>query len=180
MTRPRPSTRHLPAEPPAGRRLTCLAALTLVAVSACGGATSGGDAPSRPPASPDTEVALRTPRPMGSADPRAVLCQRVTDTNARLTALRAIELRLPNRVALEIELDKLQAAYGELRDTDLGEDEERLEGSLTRLGRRLGELELAVEDFRTNPRPRRAVPHVEEDAQKVADELDALTLLTRC
>ena len=51
---------------------------------------------------------------------------------------------------------------------------------MTRLGYRLGELELAVEDFRTNPHPRKAVPHVEGDVQKVADELAAFVILSRC
>ena len=63
---------------------------------------------------------------------------------------------------------------------DLGDREDELERSLTRLGYRMGELELAVEDFRTNTRPKRAAPHVEEDTQKVADELAAFVILSRC
>jgi hypothetical protein len=108
------------------------------------------------------------------------LCLHVSEIEQRLDALRALELRLPNRVALEVELDKLQAAYVELEDIEFGEAEDRLAGSLKRLGYRLGELELAVEDFRTNSRPQRAAPHVEEDAQKVADELAAFVILSRC
>lgn len=98
----------------------------------------------------------------------------------RLAGLRAIELRLPNRVALEIELGKIQAAYSELRQADLGDLEERLEDPLIRLGYRIDELQLAVEDFRTNPRPRRAAPHVEEDAAVVADTIASFGILARC
>ena len=108
------------------------------------------------------------------------MCLHLAEMEDRLASLRAIELKLPNRTTLEIELDKLQAAYNELVDVDLGVREDELERSLTRLGYRMGELELAVEDFRTNTRPRRAVPHVEEDVQKVADELTAFLVLSRC
>lgn len=154
------------------------AVLTLLLASAC-----GGDAASAPSASPTGEPspsARILGMDLASPDPQGELCRRVAGVEQRLAGLRAVELRLPNRVALDIELDKLQAAYVELESTDFGATEERLEGSLTRLGYRLGELELAVEDFRTNSRPRRAVPHVEEDAQKVADELAAFLILSRC
>ena len=113
-------------------------------------------------------------------DPEGEVCLRVTEVEQRLAALRSVELLLPNRVALDIELDKLTSAYRELEDAELGERAEELERSLTRLGYRLGELELAVEDFRTTNRPRRAAPHVEEDSQKVADELAAFVILSRC
>lgn len=113
-------------------------------------------------------------------DPQGELCQRVGDMETRLDALRQVELTLPNRTLLEIELDKLQAAHTELERTDLGEREDELEDSLTRLGYRMGELKLAVEDFRTNPKPRRAVSHVEEDAQKVVNELNAFVVLSGC
>jgi hypothetical protein len=98
----------------------------------------------------------------------------------RTAALRAVELRLPNRVALDIELGKLKAAVAELTAVELDTLEDRLEEPLTRLGYRLGELELAVEDFRTSSRPQRAAPHVETDAQTFADELGAFAILARC
>ena len=91
--------------------------------------------------------------------------------------MRAVELRLPNRVALDIELGQLQVAVRELQDAELGPLEDDLETPLRRLGYRLGEVELAVEDFRTNARPQRAVPHVQRDAQTFADELAAFVLL---
>jgi hypothetical protein len=163
-----------------GRSLAAFAALTLLSVVACSGADGEVDASAAPVATPDSAMLEPTRDPSASADPGAELCLRVDDFAERLAALRAVELRLPNRNALDIELDKLQASYGELEDVDFGEAEERLAGSLRRLGYRIGELELAVEDFRTNSRPRRAAPHVEEDSQKVADELDAFTLLSRC
>ncbi len=99
---------------------------------------------------------------------------------SRIAALRAVELRLPNRVALDIELGKLQAAFVELAQADLGPFAEQLEGPLTRLAYRLGEVELAVEDFRTNSRPQRAVTHVETDAQTFSEELAAFAILARC
>ena len=92
----------------------------------------------------------------------------------------AVELRLPNRVALDIELGKLEAAFGELRQADLGPFEDQLEGPLTRLGYRLDEVELAVEDFRTNSRPQQAVAHVEDDAGTFGGELAAFSILARC
>ena len=102
------------------------------------------------------------------------------EMETRLASLRAVELKLPNRTNLEIEFDKLRATYSELEGVDLEVREKELERSLTRLGYRMGELELAIEDFRTNTRPRRAAPHVEEDSQKVADELAAFVILSRC
>ena len=160
-------------------RLIALAILTLLIAAACG----GGDSATVPSVTPSALPSPSAPAfglDLASADPQGELCRRVAGVEQRLAGLRAVELRLPSRVALDIELDKLQAAYVELAGTDFGAAEERLEGSLTRLGYRLGELELAVEDFRTNSRPRRAVPHVEEDAQKVADELAAFVILSRC
>ncbi len=64
-----------------------------------------------------------------------------------------------------------------------GPFEDQLETPLTRLGYRLDELELAVEDFRTNSRPQQAVTHVETDALTFGSELGRLrhpgALLTR-
>ncbi len=166
------------------RTIAALAVLMLLGVVGCGGDEAGPAASVDPSASPDTALleAERSarPSPEPTVDPEGELCLRVADVEQRLASLRAVELRLPNRVALEIELDKLTVAYVELRNADLGPREDELERSLTRLGYRLGELELAVEDFRTNSRPRQAVPHVEEDAQKVADEMAAFVILSRC
>ncbi len=160
------------------RSTAALAVLLPLVIVACGGGEATTEA-TEPSLSP-SPAASRSARPIASVDPEGVLCLRVADLERRLASLRAIELRLPNRTALDIELDKLQAAYVELENVDYGASEERLEGSLKRLGYRLGELELAIEDFRTNSRPRRAVPNVEEDAQKVADELAAFVILSRC
>jgi hypothetical protein len=117
---------------------------------------------------------------MTSADAGLARCSSIATVAERLAALRAVELRMPNRVALDIELGKLQAAFGELRQVELGALEAELETPLQRLAHRLVELELAVEDFRTNTRPQRAGPHVENDAQTFADELAALSILARC
>ncbi|MBE0557119.1 MAG: hypothetical protein IH628_07795 [Proteobacteria bacterium] len=62
----------------------------------------------------------------------------------------------------------------------LGDLEDRLEDPLKRLGYRIDELELAVEGFRTNSRPKRAEPHVEGDAAIVADSIASFGILARC
>ncbi len=162
------------------RPFALLAIVLLVISAACGSGGGGPDASVGPSGSLPTSSLAPAPDAVSSVDPEGELCLRVTDVEQRLASLRAVELRLPNRVALAIELDKLQAAFIELENADFGMSEERLAGSLKRLGYRLGELELAVEDFRTNPRIRRAIPNVEGDAQKVADELAAFVILSRC
>jgi hypothetical protein len=118
--------------------------------------------------------------PTSATESGPTLCTHIGAVESRIAALRAVELRLPNRVALDIELGKLQAAFVELAQADLGPFAERLEGPLTRLAYRLGEVELAVEDFRTNSRPQRAVTHVETDARTFADELASFAILARC
>jgi hypothetical protein len=119
-------------------------------------------------------------QPTAALESGVSLCEQVGAVESRTAALRAVELRLPNRVALDIELGKLQAAFSELAEADLGPFAEQLEGPLTRLGYRLGEVELAVEDFRTNSRPQRAVTHVETDALAFSEELAAFAILARC
>jgi hypothetical protein len=167
------------------RPIVVLAVVTLATVVACGGDTApavsvGGQANTGAASFVPDPNASPSPSPEPTVDPEGELCLIVAETGRRLALLRAIELRLPNRVALEIELDRLMAAFGEIENADLGSREDELERSLTRLGYRLRELELAVEDFHTNPRPLKAVPHVEDRTQKVADELSAFTILSRC
>ncbi len=152
----------------------------MLIVAACGGGEAGAGTEASTSPEAFTAEASPTPTPIPTADPEGEMCQRLGEMETRLAALQAVELKLPNRTTLEIELDKLQAAYSELEDVDLGARERELQRSLTRLGYRMGELELAIEDFRTNTRPRRAAPHVEEDSQKVADELAAFVILSRC
>ena len=153
--------------------------LTLLVASACGddaaaepvdGAGSPSPSPS-PTASPSTVPTI---------DPEGELCARVDEMRSRLGTLQAVPLTLPNRTSLEIEFEKVRASYEEIERTDLGEREDELEDSLKRLGYRLGELRLAVEDFKTNSKPKKAAPHVEQDSQKVIDELGALVILSGC
>jgi len=160
------------------RTLATLALLTMVVAGACGGDATAGT--SAAPSLAATAVPSASPSAIPTMDPEGELCLRVTEMEMRLAALQAVELTLPNRTSLEVELDKLEAAYIELDRVNLGAREDELEDSLTRLGYRMGELNLAVEDFRTNPKPRRAVPHVEEESQKVTDELNAFVILSRC
>lgn len=160
------------------RTLATLALLTMVVAGACGGDATAGT--SAAPSLAATAAPSASPSAIPTVDPEGELCLRVGEMEVRLAELQAVELTLPNRTSLEVELDKLEAAYVELERVDLGEREDELEDSLKRLGYRMGELDLAVEDFRTNPKPKRAAPHVEEDSQKVADELNAFVILSRC
>jgi hypothetical protein len=160
-----------------------MCAAILIVASACAGSSAVGPTPS--PAGGAVPSASPGAAALGSAGPTSALegfslCEQVGAVESRIAALRAVELRLPNRVALDIELGKLQAAFVELAQADLGPFAEQLEAPLTRLAYRLGEVELAVEDFRTNSRPQRAVTHVETDAQTFSEELAAFAILARC
>lgn len=160
-----------------------MCAAILIVASACAGGSAVGPTPS--PAGGAVPSASPGAAALGSAGPTSALegfslCEQVGAVESRIAALRAVELRLPNRVALDIELGKLQAAFVELAQADLGPFAEQLEVPLTRLAYRLGEVELAVEDFRTNSRPQRAVTHVETDAQTFSEELAAFAILARC
>jgi hypothetical protein len=161
-----------------------MCAAIMVAATACAGGSAVGPTPSPagdavPSASPGVS-APDSARPTSALQSGVSLCEQVGAVESRIAALRAVELRLPNRVALDIELGKLQAAFAELAQADLGPFAEQLEAPLTRLAYRLGEVELAVEDFRTNSRPQRAVTHVETDAQAFSEELAAFAILARC
>lgn len=157
--------------------LSALALVTLVVANACGGDTSAEGALASASPSP---LPTATPSALPTLDPEGELCSRVDELEGRLETLQAVPLTLPNRTSLEIEFEKVRASLGEIERTDLGEREDELEDSLTRLGYRMGELKLAVEDFQTNSRPRRAAPHVEQDTQKVLDELNAFVILSGC
>ncbi len=162
------------------QRLAVLASASTLFLAACAGESGPSPGVAASPSSQPDGVAAATVGPMASGDVGVDLCLSIANVEERLAALRAVELRLPNRVALDIELAKLQAAFSELRQVELGALEEQLESPLKRLGYRLAELELAVEDFRTNSRPQRAVPHVEGDAETFGNELAAFAILARC
>ena len=155
--------------------LLAFAVVLLAVASACGGDDSAEPAAASPSPSPSP-----SPSAVPTVDPQGELCQRVGEVESRLATLRRVELVLENRTLLEIELDKLQAAHTELERAELGEREDELEDSLTRLGYRRGELKLAVEDFRTINQIRRTSAHVEEDSQKVVNELNAFVVLSGC
>jgi hypothetical protein len=158
-----------------------MAVVMMALVIGCDGGSQAGEPPSSPLATSVPAAAVATIRPGSTGVDGVTLCQHVATVEERLAALETVELRLPNRVALDIELGKLQAAFLELRQADLvGPFEDQLETALTRLGHRLEELELAVEDFRTNSRPQQAVAHVETDALTFDSELGAFAILARC
>ena len=164
-------------------RLTRISALTtvlLLVVVACSGSEAAPASSAVASASPVAATAEPTTEPVVQSGAREQLCTFVADLQANTESLRTVELKLVNRVALDIELSKVEAAFDELDAADLGDLEEQLEAPLTRLGYRLGELELAVEDFRTNSRIKRAVPHVEKDVETFVNELAAFSLLARC
>ncbi len=168
--------------PPRGLLGVALTLATVTLLSACGDGASV--APSLVPSvQPSASLAAASgpgAESAASLEAAVLLCEQIGAVAERAAAVRAVELRLPNRVALDIELGKLQAVFAELEQTDLGSLEDRLESPLRRLGYRLGELELAVEDFRTNSRPQRAVEHVQTDAQTFSDEVSAFAILARC
>jgi hypothetical protein len=116
----------------------------------------------------------------GASGQLADTCALVAQLDERLAGLMSVELRLPNRVALDIELGKVEAAYSELSQAEMGDLEDTLEKPLERLGYRMVDLEIAVEDFRTNRRPKRAAPHVEEDAGAFGRALAELAILAGC
>jgi hypothetical protein len=157
-----------------------LAAASAMLLVACAGGPDPAPGASAPASGQPEAGAIASEGPLPSGEVAVDLCSTIANVEVRLAALRAVELRLPNRVALDIELAKLQAAFSELRQVELGSLEAQLRSPLKRLGYRLAEVELAVEDFRTNPRPQRAVPHVEEDAQALSNELAAFAILARC
>ena len=107
-------------------------------------------------------------------------CESVLALVERVDELLEVPLRIQNRVSLDIELGKVQAAFAEVRRADLGELDSQLEDPLQRLGYRLIDLEIAVEDFRTNRRIRDAAAHVETDASAMDDAVAGFAILARC
>jgi hypothetical protein len=101
-------------------------------------------------------------------------------SQARLAALAALELRPTAEVTLDIELSRVQAGFSDMRQDALAARELDLEDSLRRLGYRLDDLALAVEDFRTTTRPREASRHVEIEATAFADALAGFQLQAGC
>ena len=159
--------------------LAVLAVATLVVAGACGGDASAETVESSASPSPSPSPTA-IPSTLPTIDPEGELCSRVEEMASRMGTLQAVPLTLPNRTSLEIEFEKVRASFEEIERTDLGLREDELEDSLKRLVYRMGELKLAVEDFQTNSKPRRAAPHVEQDTGKVLDELNAFVILSGC
>jgi hypothetical protein len=175
--------------------LVTLAVVAMLVLSGCGGGTeaqvpgplgtddSGLPTPSQP-AAPAPTIRADTPLAVGSADPSAgppiELCERIETVQSRLAELSALELRPTARVTLDIELARVQAAFSDMRQDALSAPELDLTDPVRRLGYRLDDLALAVEDFRTTSRPRDAVSHVGEDAVAFADALAGFGLQAGC
>jgi hypothetical protein len=115
-----------------------------------------------------------------SRDPTANLCEGLAEVQSRLSVLAALELRPTARVTLDIELSRVQVSFSELRQDALDARDLELEDTIRRLGYRLDDLALAVEDFRTSSRPRDAARHVATDAAAFADALAGFELQTGC
>ena len=160
------------------RTLATLALLTMAVAGACGGDATAGT--SAAPSLAATAAPSASPSAMPTVDPEGELCLRVGEMAMRLAELRAVELTLPNRTSLEVELDKLAAAHVELERVDLGAREDELEDSLEAAGLSHGRAGSGRRGLPHQPQAQRAAPHVEEDSQKVADELNAFVILSRC
>jgi hypothetical protein len=169
--------------------LAIAASLLLAGCDAADGGDAGGvgvedaapGASTSPP--PFMSVPWETP-PIGSVgpstDPTAKLCEGIAAVGSRLSVLAALELRPTARVTLDIELSRVQVSFSELREDALDARELELDDTVRRLGYRLDDLALAVEDFRTTSRPRDAARHVATDAAAFADALAGFELQTGC
>ncbi len=201
---PFPGLRHhprmrLPRPTPTARRPTARVALVALALwipvlvlAGCGGPSEAGEplsslaAPSPaalgsslPPGTPDPEAtASGSAEPAGG--PSAELCAQFGTVRTRLAALAALELRPTARTTLDIELSRVEVAYSDLRTDVLDAPDLDVDEALRLLGYRLDDLALAVEDFRTSPRPRLAADHVAEEAVVFGDALAGFELLVGC
>ena len=171
-----------------------LALVATLVLAGCGGSQVAGipdpvglDEPAAPtvsapvgpaPSQPDGAIPSDSPGP--STDPFAALCPQLANVQARLTQLAALELRPTARVSLDIELSRVQAAFSDMRQDATDTDDPGMDDALRRLGYRLDDLALAVEDFRTTSRPRDASKHVETEAAAFADALAGFQLQSGC
>jgi hypothetical protein len=174
------------------RSLTGLVLVLLAVVLAgCGGASEAGDpvptAATGLPIGIDSPVPVASPvgvevgsSPDPSTGPPPELCDRIGTVQSRLSELAALELRPTARVTLDIELSRVQAAFSDMRQDVLDARGLDLDEALRRLGYRVDDLTLAVEDFRTNSRPRDAADHVAEEAVLLGDALAGFLLLAGC
>jgi hypothetical protein len=172
-----------------------LALVATLVVAGCGGSPVAGvpdpvglDEPAAPTASAPVgaapsqlvDGAIPSDSPGPSTDPLAALCPQLATIQARLTQLAALELRPTARVSLDIELSRVQAAFSDMRQDATDTDDPGMDDTLRRLGYRLDDLALAVEDFRTTSRPRDASKHVETEAAAFADALAGFQLQSGC
>ena len=140
----------------------------------------GPTLPTIPDRSPPPADVLALGSPGPSSDPTATLCQQVETVQSRLAELAALELRPTAKVTLDIDLSRVQAGFSDMRQDILEARGLDLGDSVRRLGYRLDDLALAVEDFRTTSRWRDAVKHVEAEAAAFADALAGFHLQAGC
>ena len=118
--------------------------------------------------------------PEPSPDTAAVLCENIRLVQAGLARVQAVELRPTAKTSLDIEFGRVDSAFSQLRQTDLGDARLTLTSPRRRLHYRVEDLRLAVEDFRTTSRPREAAAHVEQESEILADALAGFSLLAGC
>jgi hypothetical protein len=174
-----------PQRAPRTPRLLAIGSALALIVAACSSPAVSTDSAGASPETSGTPTSAPSASPSPSAtrldDTALGHCADVRLLQERVHGLLAVELRLQNRVPLDIELGKIQSAFAALQRADLGTQEDQLEDPLRRLGYRLIDLEIAVEDFRTRRgRFRPAVVHAETDASAFDAALASFAILARC
>jgi hypothetical protein len=168
-------------------------------LSGCGGPSEAGEPIPSPGAVPSTSAAGSTSPAFGSPSPETPgpaasaaaggapaggvtpeLCEGFETVRMRLGTLAALELRPTAKVTLDIELSRVQVAFSDLRDEIQAARDLDVDEPLRLLGYRLDDLALAVEDFKTTPRPRVAANHVAEETVVFGDALAGFELLVGC
>lgn len=169
---------------PRSLRLFVIGAAVVLVAAACGSQPASTNETTFDPETSGLATAAPSanPSPIATDMDEAGIgpCQSVQGMQQRVDDLRGVQLRVENRVTLDIELAKVQSAFAELERAGLGPLQPQLEDPLERLGYRLIDLEIAVEDFRTNRRVRPAAAHVETDATAMEEAVAGFAILARC
>jgi hypothetical protein len=171
---------HRRRRPLAWLPLLVVGAVVLVACGGGGGGTLDEPGTSGSPSASPIVDPMSDGSPEPSPDVAAVLCERIGFVQAGLARVQAVELRATAKTSLDIEFGRVDSAFSELRQTEMGEGRVTLAAPLRRLYYRVEDLRLSVEDFRTTSRLREAAAHVEKESEALADALAAFSLLAGC